>query len=327
MGRRTRSLPASAATLGALLLLAPVAGAEGGGTAYPPAAATDSGGAIYGAPLTPAAPPQPVARVFSVAPRTVVAPRLPTVRFAVDQPSTSTVAASVVFSPVRSGKSVRVDLGRVRARKVITVRWPKGLRVPAGRYVLRLDVQGRGGQPLARGAGLSGRANVVVKAKATPKPKPTPAPTPAPVPSPPTSGTTTGIFPVRGAHTYGDRFGVQRSGYTHQGQDVLAAEGTPIVAPVAGSIASVDYQASAAGWYVVQNADDGRAFFYAHCVAGSVTVKSGQRVSPGTHLCDVGSTGDATGPHLHFEIWLHGWRTSAASTPIDPLPQLQAWDR
>ena len=42
-----------------------------------------------------------------------------------------------------------------------------------------------------------------------------------------------GVFPIQGLHTYGDRFGAPRKGYTHQGQDILAAEGTPIVAPVA----------------------------------------------------------------------------------------------
>jgi murein DD-endopeptidase MepM/ murein hydrolase activator NlpD len=286
----------------------------------------EAGGAAYGAQVQATAPQ---ARLFSVSPRTVTAPKLPTVRFKVDQPSARTVAASVVFSPVAAGKAARVRLGRVRAGRAITVRWPRGFRVAAGRYTVRLQVTGTGGQPLARGAGVRSIANLVVKAKPKPKPKPTPAPTPTPSPTPgpaPAPGTTSGIFPVRGPHTYGDRFGAIRPGYTHQGQDVAAAQGTPIVAPVAGSILYAQYQ-DRAGWYVVQHADDGRDFFYAHCATGSIVVKPGQRVAAGARLCDVGATGDATGPHLHFEIWVNGWRTSAASTPIDPLPQLQAWDR
>jgi murein DD-endopeptidase MepM/ murein hydrolase activator NlpD len=318
--RATRTLSAAGATLGTLLLLVPVAAAEGGGVAY---GSPDAGGTVYGAPAVQA-PPQ--ARMFSVSPRTVTAPKLPTVRFSVDQPSARTVAATVVFSPVRGGKAARVKVGRVRAGRVVTVRWPRGFRVVPGRYTVRLLVTGRGGQPLARGAGVRVATNLVVKSKPKPKPSPAPAPAPTPAPSPaPAPGTTSGIFPVRGPHTYGDRFGAARSGYTHEGQDVVAAQGTPIVAPVAGSILYAQYQ-DRAGWYVVQHADDGRDFFYAHCATGSVVVKPGQRVAPGARLCDVGATGDATGPHLHFEIWVNGWRTSDASKPIDPLPQLQAWE-
>jgi murein DD-endopeptidase MepM/ murein hydrolase activator NlpD len=136
-----------------------------------------------------------------------------------------------------------------------------------------------------------------------------------------------GDFPVAGPHSYGDPFGAARQGYSHQGQDVLAAEGTPVVAPVAGTIAQTSYQAAAAGYYVVEQADDGRGLFFAHCQKGSFGVSVGQRVSPGAPICRVGHTGDATGPHLHFEEWLGGWRVDAASHPVDPLPQLRAWDR
>ena len=53
----------------------------------------------------------------------------------------------------------------------------------------------------------------------------------------------------------------------------------------------------------------------------------GQAVAAGQQLCRVGQTGDATGPHLHFEIWIGGWRRDKASVPVDPLAQLQAWDK
>ncbi len=70
----------------------------------------------------------------------------------------------------------------------------------------------------------------------------------------------------------------------------------------------------------------GRGMFFAHCRAGSVAVRAGQSVTQGAPLCAVGATGDATGPHLHFELWPQGWRTSAASKPVDPAPQLRAWE-
>ena len=134
---------------------------------------------------------------------------------------------------------------------------------------------------------------------------------------------------MQGFHTYGGddaRFGAGRTGHIHEGQDVTAASGTPIVAPVAGTILFTQYQAGGAGEYIVLHADDGRDMFFAHCVRHSTVVTDDQHLDAGTRLCDVGSTGDARGPHLHFEIWPNGWRQIKLTRPIDPLPQLRAWD-
>ncbi len=171
------------------------------------------------------------------------------------------------------------------------------------------------------GASVSAHPKPKPKPRPKPKPKPHPKP-PAQAPTPPPSGDT--AFPVTGAHSYGDPFGAPRKGYSHQGQDVLAAEGTPVVAPTAGTILTVGYQASAAGYYVAETSVDGRTFFFAHCQRDSTTVAAGAAVHAGQQLCRVGHTGDATGPHLHFEIWVGGWHTGGH--PIDPLPQLRAWD-
>ncbi|HEX5983426.1 MAG TPA: FlgD immunoglobulin-like domain containing protein, partial [Solirubrobacterales bacterium] len=59
------------------------------------------------------------------------------------------------------------------------------------------------------------------------------------------------IFPVQGAHTYGDGIGAARSGHTHQGQDLSAACGTPLVAARGGRIQYAGYQAGGAGYYTV----------------------------------------------------------------------------
>lgn len=132
-------------------------------------------------------------------------------------------------------------------------------------------------------------------------------------------------FPIRASHGYGDPFGVPRAGHRHQGQDVTAACGAPLVAVRGGVIKAARYQV-AAGYYVVLNADGtGYDFFYAHLKQASV-VKVGQRVYAGERIGNVGATGDATGCHLHFEVWTGpGWYSGGH--PIDPAPFLRAWDR
>ncbi|MDP9293742.1 MAG: M23 family metallopeptidase, partial [Actinomycetota bacterium] len=116
-----------------------------------------------------------------------------------------------------------------------------------------------------------------------------------------------------------------RAGHTHRGQDILAAEGTPVASPRAGSVFWRAYQAEGAGHYVVVRADDGRDFVFMHLKDGSITVLKGDTVVGGQPFAQVGSTGSSTAPHLHFEIWPDGWFSSDASLPIDPLPDLMAW--
>jgi murein DD-endopeptidase MepM/ murein hydrolase activator NlpD len=133
------------------------------------------------------------------------------------------------------------------------------------------------------------------------------------------------VFPVRGAYSWGDAFGVLRGTARHRGQDILAAEGTPVASPRAGTVSWRAYQAAGAGNYIVVHADDGRDFVFMHLQTGSMTVTKGAVLSAGQVFANVGSTGDATGPHLHFEIWPTGWYASDASQPIDPAPDLRAW--
>jgi murein DD-endopeptidase MepM/ murein hydrolase activator NlpD len=83
-------------------------------------------------------------------------------------------------------------------------------------------------------------------------------------------------------------------------------------------------QKSGAGHYLVIRATTGVDYVLMHLVAGSETVDEGDPVKAGQQIGQVGHTGDASGPHLHFEIWPDGWY-AAGSKPIDPLPQLKAW--
>lgn len=322
--------------LAALALAAPAAAAAdvgavvaGAGGASGPSAA---GGTEFGAPLGTPRPPRPVATLFRVRPSSIRAGTAPRVSLRVDERGVDAVRARVVFSPIRGrGRLLRLDLGTVRTGRSITPRWPSGYRLSAGRYDVRLHVKDPAGATLLRRARASGRTMLVVRPRSErvpPKPAPAPAPAPDPVPATPAPATS-GIFPIAGPHTYAGRdgsFGADRGDHTHQGQDMPAAEGTPVVAPLAGTITTQAYQRDGAGYYVVQRAVDGRSFVYAHCQKDSFGAVIGQSVTAGQTVCRVGNTGVSFGAHLHFEIWLGGWRVDKASRPIDPLPQLRAWD-
>lgn len=91
----------------------------------------------------------------------------------------------------------------------------------------------------------------------------------------------------------------------HNGIDIPAPAGTPIVARAAGIVSRVDYQAGGAGNYVVLDHGNGIETKYFHMQDRSPLIV-GQRVSDGDVLGRVGSTGRSTGPHLHYELWENG---------------------
>jgi murein DD-endopeptidase MepM/ murein hydrolase activator NlpD len=146
---------------------------------------------------------------------------------------------------------------------------------------------------------------------------------PKPAPAPATDSTHR--LPLAGPFTWpgpDGSFGAGRAGHIHQGIDLLAASGTPIVAPEAGTITFVAYQARAAGYYVVMHSPD-YDFAFMHLLAGSTRVKVGQTVAAGDPIGLVGQTGDAEAPHLHFEVWIGPWQQGGK--PIDPAPLLHSW--
>jgi murein DD-endopeptidase MepM/ murein hydrolase activator NlpD len=232
-----------------------------------------------------------------------------------------------VVSVIDRSVPARVDLGRVRVGRLRTVRWPRGTKIPAGEYVVRLHARDPEGATLARAANATGKASLSVrKVRLQPRPE---ISQPQPQPQPTEKVDSAGVFPVAGPFTWGNdesRFGAARRRHVHEGQDLMAPEGTPVVSPLPGTVAFVDYQKDGAGHYVVITADDGRSLFFAHLQSGSVTVAAGARVVAGGTIGAVGTTGSSSGPHLHFEIWEGGWR-DRGGRPVDPLPQLRAWAR
>ncbi len=281
------------ALLGLLLLAFPASAA---GQTRAPVDADGAGGAEFGHVdgLTAAA--------FSVAPGTVPAGSPVTVSVRISGPDRF-VRARVVMG----GAILR--LGRIRTGTTVTRRWTPA--TAPGQYAARLRVRGRAGRRLVRTPQRTGTFPVTITAAA-----------PQPL-----AATMDGVFPVRGAYDFGGkdaRFGARRRGHIHQGQDITAAEGTPLVSPVAGFVFWRKVQKHGAGHYIVIRSRSGTDYVFMHLVAGSELVAKGDGVRAGQQIAQVGSTGDSSGPHLHFEIWPDGWY-APDSEPIDPLPQLKAW--
>ena len=107
----------------------------------------------------------------------------------------------------------------------------------------------------------------------------------------------------------------------HTGVDFACSPGTPIVAVKSGTVVTSTALKNSKGKYrsygeyVVINHHDGTMTLYAHMLSGSRTVVPNQKVSQGQVIGQVGSTGNSTGPHLHFEVRIGG-------SPVNPTPYL-----
>jgi murein DD-endopeptidase MepM/ murein hydrolase activator NlpD len=133
-------------------------------------------------------------------------------------------------------------------------------------------------------------------------------------------------YPIRGPHA--DRgpigaFGVPRNGgRRHEGFDVNAACGTPLVAARGGRVVRAGYDPVLYGNVVIiRGARTRRDYWYAH-MRHTTRLRVGDIVRTGQRIGSVGDTGNArtVGCHLHFEIHARG-------RPIDPAPELHDWDR
>ena len=94
----------------------------------------------------------------------------------------------------------------------------------------------------------------------------------------------------------------------HGGTDISMPTGTPIIAAADGTVVSATWHDSY-GYYVKIQHNDVFSTLYAHCSA--LHVSAGQQVTKGQVIADVGETGAATGPHLHFEVRIYDERVDA----------------
>ena len=109
--------------------------------------------------------------------------------------------------------------------------------------------------------------------------------------------------PISGTITsrYGVSSSIRKS--THTGLDISATTGTPIKAVAGGTVTCASYTGSYGNLVKIDHGN-GVETWYGH--TSKMYVKVGQKISSGDVIAAVGSTGNSTGPHLHFEIRVNG---------------------
>lgn len=124
-------------------------------------------------------------------------------------------------------------------------------------------------------------------------------------------------WPSTSARMVSSPFGYRRMGF-HGGVDLCrpgGSRGTPVLAAAGGTVVSCTTSGSY-GYSVLIDHGNGLKTRYAHMIAGSVSVRVGQKVSTGQQIGKIGSTGNAYGAHLHFEVIKNGRR-------VNPMPYLR----
>lgn len=122
----------------------------------------------------------------------------------------------------------------------------------------------------------------------------------------PTTGRVSSPFGYRTHPIFGD----QR---LHSGMDFAASTGTQVVSSASGVVSTAGYMSSYGNVVMVSHIIDGQTYTTLYAHLSSISVSAGQTVNQGDIIGNVGSTGDSTGPHLHFEIHPGGYRN-----PVNP---------
>jgi len=118
------------------------------------------------------------------------------------------------------------------------------------------------------------------------------------------------MWPSRGFLT--SQFGASRGRRMHEGLDIAARVGTPIVAAGSGIVTFVGYKG---GYGYTFKIDHGYGIQTVHAHCSKIFVQEGDRVKRGQLVAHVGNTGSSTGPHLHYEVRVDG-------VPVNPMRYL-----
>lgn len=125
-------------------------------------------------------------------------------------------------------------------------------------------------------------------------------------------------LPVTGARLssgYGSRIHpITGKRKTHTGVDLAAPQGTDIHAAEGGVVIVAEWWSGYGNTVIIDHGDNVWTL-YGHIRNGGIKVEKGQQVKRGEKIAEVGSTGNSTGPHLHFEVRING-------NPVDPMPYL-----
>ncbi|MEG0830599.1 MAG: peptidoglycan DD-metalloendopeptidase family protein [Anaerovoracaceae bacterium] len=115
------------------------------------------------------------------------------------------------------------------------------------------------------------------------------------------------VSSIRITSSFGPRWG-----RIHSGVDLGMPTGTPIHAAKSGTVISAGYSGSYGNLIKIDHGDN-MVTYYAHC--SKIIAQNGQKVSRGQTIAKVGSTGNSTGPHLHFEVRI-------GNAPVNPMNYL-----
>ena len=123
------------------------------------------------------------------------------------------------------------------------------------------------------------------------------------------------VWPIIGLYRVNSPYGPRNGGF-HRGIDLSgpSASGHIVVAAASGRVVASGWGGPYGNRVIIDNGG-GMSTLYAHCLNGSLSVSVGQYVNAGDAIARVGSTGNSTGPHLHFEVRING-------NQVNPAPYL-----
>jgi murein DD-endopeptidase MepM/ murein hydrolase activator NlpD len=134
------------------------------------------------------------------------------------------------------------------------------------------------------------------------------------------------VFPVRGHVDWGEddaRFGAFRSGHMHEGQDMFAPAGTPLVAIRDGLVVETGNDGGRGNYIAIWSHEARHTFLYLHMLRPT-PFEPGDAVRMGERVGSVGCTGSCWGDHLHFEVRNGRGTTGEPHDPLDMLKRLAA---